>query len=153
MKKWLISTALASSIAGLAGPAVAAAPTPVDSDLPKFIQNACKGFKIEGEITGEEKVLAFPDGGFIVIAPNQEVTLTANGNTFTSVITGSFHVSTDAEGNTVFTGTGRNLLTRSNGLFLTIGNISFTFDEKGKLVEEFALDGPGQVIDVCAALS
>jgi hypothetical protein len=75
-----------------------------------------------------EGIITLPSGGLIVTAPKQTVTVRNDDTQETAdfVIT---------------------------GIFLASGNFSFTFDTKGNPILEFDLGGPGNVIDVCAALS
>jgi hypothetical protein len=67
-------------------------------------------------------------------------------------ITGSFHQSTDEEGNVVTVATGRNILGDPEaGFVLAIGNFSYVFDADNNLVQP--LQGEGQLIDICELLS
>jgi hypothetical protein len=77
----------------------------------------------------------------------------AVGFVVVAVITGVFFITTDEADNITFKARGRNLLGRSDGLFLTSGNVSFTFDKFGNVIVEFDTEGPGNIIDVCKVLS
>jgi hypothetical protein len=160
MKKWLTSAALAASIAALAAPAVAAPPSTAPSGPPttiRFDDVALSGcdFKVTADITGKTKEITLPSGGLIVTAPNQTATVTneKTGETAEFVITGVFFITTDKNDNITFKARGRNLLTRSDGIFLTSGNVSFSFDADGNVLTEFSKEGPGTIIDVCQVLS
>jgi hypothetical protein len=159
MKKWLTSAALAAGIAALAAPAVAAPPSTAPSGPPTTVNfsqplSGCD-FPVTATVTGKAKEITLPSGGLIVTAPNQTVTVRndATGATADFVITGVFFITTDEADNVTFKARGRNLLTRSNGIFLTTGNFSFTLLAEENVFVEFDLDSPGKVIDVCAALS
>jgi hypothetical protein len=155
MKRLLLSAALAAGIAAVSGPAIAAPPTDAGGEL---TLRDC-GFKVEVQLTGKSQFVETGAGEILSLSPGQKVTLTnpENDKTVSYVITGSFHISTDpATGNTIVTATGTNLLTRTladEGIYLTTGNFSFETTAKGKIVEEFEFDGPGQVVDVCAELA
>jgi predicted RecA/RadA family phage recombinase len=159
MKKWLTSAALAASIAALAAPAVAAPPSTAPSGPPTTVSfsQALSGcdFGVTATVTGKAKEITLPSGGLIVTAPNQRVTVTNDktGQSADFLITGVFFITTDAKDNITFKVRGRNLLTRSNGIFLTAGNFTFSFDKNGNVITEFDTEGSGNVIDVCAALS
>ena len=112
-------------------------------------------FAVTADITGKTKEITLPSGGLIVTAPNQTATVTnqETGETAEFVITGVFFITTDKNDNITFKARGRNLLTRSDGIFLTSGNFSFSFDAAGNVITEFSKEGPGTIIDVCQALS
>lgn len=159
MKKWLTSAALAASIAALAAPAVAAPPSTAPSGPPTEFTisqdlSGCE-FPVTATITGKTKTITLPSGGLIVTAPDQRATVTNvdTGKTAEFVITGVFFITTDEADNITFKARGRNLLTRSDGIFLTAGNVSFTFVAEDNVFVEFSKEGPGTIIDVCKALS
>lgn len=154
MKKWLSSAAVAASIVALAAPAVAAPSGPPTTFTMTQELSGCK-FPVTATITGKTKVITLPSGGSIVTAPNQTVTVTnkKTGKTADYVVTGVFFITTDDADNITFKARGRNLLTRSNGIFLTSGNVSFTFLAEENVFVEFSTEGPGTIIDVCEALS
>ena len=83
MKRWLISAAIVAGIIASAGPAAAAPPDPVDVT---FTNTDC-GFPVEIHVVGKTKTIDHGGGRFIVPAPGQKATLTANGKTFTQPIT------------------------------------------------------------------
>lgn len=160
MKKWVTSAALAASIAALAAPAVAAPPSTAPAGPPTtitFNDLALSGcdFAVTADVTGKTKEITLPSGGLIVTAPNQTATVTneETGKTAEFVITGVFFITTDEKDNITFKARGRNLLTRSDGIFLTSGNVSFSFDAAGNVLTEFSKEGPGSIIDVCQVLS
>ena len=65
---------------------------------------------------------------------------------------GAFHQTTLENGDVVSEVTGRNRLGDPEaGFVIAIGNFSYVFNEKGKLVQP--LTGEGQLIDVCGLLS
>jgi hypothetical protein len=154
MKKWLSSAALAASIAALAAPAVAApSGPPTDVNFSQELSGC--DFPVTAFVTGKSKTITLPSGGLIVTAPKQTATVRNDrtGETADFVVTGVFFITTDKADNVTFKVRGRNLLTRSNGIFLTSGNFSFSFDANGNVIAEFDLGGPGNIIDVCQALS
>lgn len=160
MKKWLTSAALAASIAALGAPAVAAPPPTAPSGPPTTITfddlplSGCD-FAVTADVTGKAKTITLPSGGLIVTAPSQTAIITNvdTGETAEFVITGIFFITTDEADNVTFKARGRNLLTRSDGIFLTSGNVSFSFDAAGNVVTEFSKEGPGTIINVCEVLS
>jgi hypothetical protein len=116
-------------------------------------------FPILYELSGKAKLITLPGGRFITTAPDQFATLTPilpNGDLDlahqqTLNITGSFHQSTDENGNVVTVATGRNLLGDPEaGFVLAIGNFSYVFDAKGNLIQP--LEGEGQLVDICTLL-
>jgi hypothetical protein len=162
MKRCLIFLAIVAGMTAMAGSAAAAPPDKFEGELPEAYTTACKTAglpTLESSISGRAKVIDTGVGTTISTSPGTKVTLTNpdNDKTVSYVITGALHISEDAAGNTVYKATGRNLLTRTItdvGLYVTTGNFSFVVAPDGvTIVEEFDLDGPGRVIDVCAALS
>ena len=122
-------------------------------DVAQFFPGHCS-FPIQLELSGKGKVISLPDGHRILTSPGLHVTVTNmdNGEQATFNITGTFHETTNPEnGEVTTTVTGRNLLFDPEaGVVLTIGEFTYVFDAKGKLIQAF--EGEGQVIDVCALL-
>ena len=116
-------------------------------------------FPLHFEVTGKTKTIELPNGGFILTAPGQYVTVTNvdTGEALTFNITGSqFGSAPDANGVVDYVITGRNLAFDPAGVFLNEGRFTFSLqlDENGtpiKIVEP--QEGKGQAIDVCALLS
>lgn len=111
-------------------------------------------FPIEFEMSGKGQTLALPGDRFIFTSPGLTATLTNldTGTQETFNITGAFHQSTLENGDVVTVSTGRSILGDPEaGFVVAIGNFSFVFDKKGKLVQP--LLGEGQLIDVCEALA
>ncbi|MBB5750300.1 hypothetical protein [Micrococcus sp. TA1] len=155
------SALMAAGLVTAAAPAVAAPngtpPEGFEGELGEPYTTACAGLDLEGSVSGKFKQIETPVGTTIQTSPGTKVTLTNpdNGKTVRYVITGSFHISKDADGNTVTEARGRNLLTREEypGLYLTIGNVFFVQDPDGEFLDEFSLEGPGRVINICEELS
>jgi hypothetical protein len=146
--------AIVPGVTALAAPA-AAAPDPFTVTFrtsPRF--GTCDGFNVLVQATGKARTIEAPDGGVVGVSAATVATAT-NLKTGTSVqysINGTFHTTTDANGNVTTTATGKNFLTDPDaGVVVTSGTFTFTFDKKGKLVE--GLSGTGQITDVCAALA
>ena len=169
MKKWLVPTAVLASIFAAAAPAAAAPsgpPAPVTPTEYTFhCGQASGGFDIEATVTGRVKNIVIPGERVISIAPNLNVTLTANGKTVSYVITGASHIqfvpnASDPD-SVEFKSTGRNLLSFADsdeggpdesGVVLTSGN--FNFAVTGDFLNELRrYSGPGKVVDVCEVLS
>ena len=116
-------------------------------------------FPLHFELTGKTKMIELPDGGFILTAPGQNVTVTnldTPENQATFNITGStFASAPDENGFVDYVITGRNLALDPAGLFLNKGRFTFTLDESDP--ENIRIvtpqEGEGQAIDVCALLS
>ena len=132
----------------------AGAPTPVDSE--EVQSDLCK-FDVRLHVTGKGKVLVVGKGQSITLftAPTLELTLTKIDEPekqLTVGITGAFHVTLDADGNSVYVITGRNLIHRPDaGLLLTQGIFRYALDADGNIVQP--LTGRGQTTDLCALLS
>lgn len=130
------------------------APTPVDSDV---VQSGLCNFDVRLQANGRNKILVVGKGKSITLftAPTLEVTLTNVHDPEQRVtvgITGAFHVTTDADGNSVYVITGRNLIHRPDaGLLLTQGVFTYTLDADGNIVQP--LSGRGQTTDLCPLLS
>jgi hypothetical protein len=116
-------------------------------------------FPLHFVVTGKTKTIELPNGGSILTAPGQNITVTNvdTGEEVTYNITGSqFGSAPDANGIVDYVITGRNLALDPAGVFLNIGRFTFSLmlDENGtpiKIVKP--QEGKGQAIDVCALLS
>lgn len=154
MKKMSILAALLLGLVTGIGPVAAAPPDPIGSFT--FVNRDC-GYRIEITVTGKSGVNDLPGGATIITAPGQEATLTniKTGESVTYVITGATHIDTSSPGLQVITSTGRNVLIvpegDREGLYLTLGTVTFVLDNKGRQVSAF--EGPGQVTDICALLA
>jgi hypothetical protein len=119
------------------------------------IEGICS-FPVQLELSGKSKVIELADGKSIIIAPGEFATFTNLDDPSKQEIlgiTGAFHQSVLANGDTEFIVTGRNLLLGfdPDALFVvTVGNFSFVFDENFNLVQP--VTGDGRVIDICALL-
>lgn len=157
------SALMAAGLIAAAAPATAAPngtpPEAFEGALGEPYTTACEsyGIELEGFVSGKAKTITTGAGTTILTSPKTKVTLTnpVNNKTVSYVVTGSSHISTDADGNTVTEVRGRNILTRQEdpGLYLVIGNASFVTDSEGNFPEEFSLDGPGRVVNICEELS
>jgi hypothetical protein len=113
-------------------------------------------FPVLVELSGKMKVIELAGGKSIIIAPRAFVTLTNLDDPSKQEIfgiTGAFHQSVLANGDTEFVVTGHNLLVGFDPdapFVLTVGNFNFVFDESFNLVQPIA--GDGLVIDICARL-
>ncbi|MGM0931056.1 MAG: hypothetical protein ACQEXN_15315 [Actinomycetota bacterium] len=160
MKRWRIPTVLIAGLVATAGPVAAAnAAPPSDVSDSGTLSDFCT-FPVEYTLTGKSKVITKPDGQRIITSPGQRITLSANGNTVSYVITGTRFerdVVANGETTTEVEVKGRNILINSiatserPGIFLVVGNFNFALDAAGDEVRVF--DGRGQVTDVCEALS
>jgi hypothetical protein len=156
MRIRLFTFALIAGFMAFAAPAVAAPPEPVTYSFTITTHSKfghCS-FPVLVEATGKSKAIESPTGEVVGVSTNTKVTVTNvdSGKTVTYSVNGTFHNSTDADGNVTTTATGSNLLTDANyGVVITNGTFTFTFDKKGKLVQ--GLSGTGNITDVCAALS
>ena len=116
-------------------------------------------FPLRFELTGKAKRIELPDGGFILTAPGQNVTVTnldTPENQATFNITGStFASAPDENGFVDYVITGRNLALDPAGLFLNKGRFTFTLDESdpNNIIIVEPQEGKGQAIDVCELLS
>jgi hypothetical protein len=112
-------------------------------------------FPIRISAQGKGKTIQLPSGNFISTSPGLDATvinLDDPTNQVTLNITGSFHVSTDPDGSTLFVVTGRNLLADPiAGIVLAIGDFSFAFDAAGGLIQPLTAQG-GTLVDVCALI-
>jgi hypothetical protein len=170
MKNWFtritmpITVAAAAALAGIGGPAVAAPPVPNPTDPfvledPNVFGHDCPGFAVTAQLTGKFKEILLSGDRKIQIAPATTITLSANGNTVSYVITGATHIQVLPNGTEEeVKSTGKNLLIVPNvpglhpeGLFLTTGNVNYARTTSGGEIRFFS--GPGQVVDVCAVLA
>jgi hypothetical protein len=116
--------------------------------------SAICGFPVEVHVSGKAKLIVLSRDRATALSPALEATVTnlATGATITLSITGAFHETTQANGDVVVLGTGRNLLTDPvAGFVLAVGRFSWTVDAQGNLVQP--LSGIGQLTNVCALLS
>lgn len=154
MKRMVILAALLLGLVLAGGPVAAAPPEPIGSFT--FINRDC-GYRIEAVVTGKSGVNELPGGATIITAPGQEVTLTniKTGESVSYVITGATHVDVVSPDRVEITSTGRNVLIvpegEREGLYLTLGTVTFVLDDRGRQVSAF--EGPGQVTDICALLA
>lgn len=162
MNRRLIPAVIVAGLVATAGPVAAAnAAPPTDVSGSGTLQNFCT-FDVAYTLTGSTKTITKPDGQRIITSPGQRVTLSANGNTVSYVITGTRFerdVVVDGETITEVRVEGRNILTNpigtteTPGLFLVVGNFDYALDANGAEVRGFDVNDPGQVTDVCEALS
>jgi hypothetical protein len=124
-------------------------------DLPAGAVFGECAFPVRFEQNGKGSTITLPGGRFIFTSPGLDATLTNLDDSAKSVtlnITGTFHQSTDPNGDTVTVVTGRNLLGDPDaGFVLAIGSFSFKFDAGGNLVQPLA--GHGQLTKVCPLIS
>ena len=167
MKNWLtriampVTVAATAALAGIAGPAAAAPPTPNPTDhfvIQDFFGTDCPGFEVTAQLTGKSKEISQGNGGVIAISPGMTITLSANGKTLTYLITGTTHTQTLADGSKEVVSVGKNLLIvpkvkgqHEEGLYYTTGNVNYALTPTGG--EGRLFSGPGQVVDVCALLA
>jgi hypothetical protein len=166
MKRWLIPTVLVAGLVATAGPVAAAngAPAAANGEPPTVIIDGSGtltgfcNFKVKFEVTGKTKVITTGNERTITTSPGQEITLSAKGESVTFVLTGVRFERTEG-GTTEVKVTGQNILinpiktSKNPGIFFTVGNFNFALDAGGNEERPFNEDGPGQVTDVCAALS
>lgn len=113
-------------------------------------------FPVLVELSGKAKTIELTGGKTIFTSPGLVATFTnLDDRTKQEVlgITGAFHQTVLANGDTELVVTGRNLLIGFDPdvLFaVTIGNFRFVLDEEFNLVEP--LTGKGSVIDVCGLI-
>ena len=148
-----VAATAAAALALCSAPAFAAPPEPIDQTIELDAGVVC-AFPVELVLTGKTKTIELPGGRIIVTAPDQYATVTnlANGSSVTLNITGTFHVTTAANGDVVTVATGRNaLLDPVAGFVLTEGDFTFAFDAAGNLIAP--LSGTGRVTDICAMVA
>jgi hypothetical protein len=169
MNRRMIPALLVTGFLAAAGPVAAATAAPSSSanGVPPSdvsgggtLTNFCD-FAVDYTVTGKAKAITKPNGDRIFTSPGQRITLSANGKTVSYVITGSrFERDVVVEGETIteVEVKGRNILineigvTQTSGIFLVVGNFDFSLNETGE-DRGFNPAGPGQVVDVCQALS
>lgn len=119
------------------------------------IEGICS-FPVLVELSGKMKAMELTGGRTIIIAPDEFVVLTNLDDPSKQevmAITGAFHETVFANGDTELVVTGRNLLVGldPDALFVvTMGDFSFVLDENFNVVQP--LTGKGRVIDICALL-
>jgi hypothetical protein len=111
-------------------------------------------FAVNWTVTGKSSVITLPGDRLIVTAPQQKVVVTnlaEPSNQVSLVVTSAFHISTDANGDTIFVANGRSLLGDpvANIMVLAVGTFSWKFDPSFALVD---LAGRGTMTDVCAMI-
>jgi len=150
MKRWLAPIAITAGLVAGAGPAVAAAPTPVDVTFTW----PCPGFDATLHATGKGGNINLPGDRVTLTGPGLRVTVTGpTGESVSYVITGATHIQNLHNGGQDVTATGRNvvLVPEANGhpagLFLTVGTVSWTLNPDGS--EKTLFSGQGKVTDVC----
>ena len=169
MNRRMIPAVLVAGLVAAAGPVAAANAAPPSSanGVPPIevsggatLTNFCK-FPVTYTVTGKAKAITKPNGERIFTSPGQRITLSANGKTVNYVITGSRFERDVVVGGVTTTEVevkGRNILineigkTMISGIFLVVGNFNFEFVD-GVESRSFNPKGPGQVTDVCEALS
>jgi hypothetical protein len=147
------------------GPAAAApalkrggAPTPVDATpiLDPILEQVC-GFPVQLVLGGKEKIVELPRARVLFVGAGYTGTVTnlVTGKSVTLPISGAFHMTALANGDTEYVVTGRNLLAFPEGegnLFVvTSGRFTFTVNEQGAAVR--TLQGEGRLTNVCELLS
>jgi hypothetical protein len=129
-------------------------PAPVDETPFIVPAGSFCPFDLQIALTGKAKNITLPNDRFIYTAPGQDVTLTNLSDPSKQVmlnITGSFHVTTMANGHQVWVSTGRSLLGDPvAGLVLAVGRFTWTSDAQGNNI--MPLSGTGQLADICAML-
>ena len=146
----LILAALGPPAAELSRGASLNGSPPVPANQTFTISGIC-AFDVQATVTGKTKTITLPGGRFIFTAPNFSATFTNLSDPTKSVtlnLTGSEHVSFDANGNQVFMLPGRNgVFDPSIGILLLVGNFTVVFDSNGNLIQ--APTGSGQITQVC----
>jgi hypothetical protein len=157
MNSWVGTITLAVGLAAGTGAAFAAKPEPLPPDF-SFTAPCPGDLTLTVEATGSMKVIGLPGERQIVSSPNLRVTVTApNGNAVSYVVTGASHIEFLPNNITRTTATGRNLVFVPSspgpaGIFLTVGDVSFTNNTTtGAEIERFS--GTGRVVDVCQLLN
>jgi len=120
------------------------------------ISGICE-FPVLVELNGKAKTIELNGGRTIFTSPGLTATLTNLNEPAietTVVITGAFHQTVRANGDTELVVTGRNLLIGFDAdaaFVITVGRFGFVYDAEFNLVEPLAGNGP--VIEVCELLS
>ena len=161
MKKRFICVLVLSAL-GLAfgQPAIADPNPPIDADFSLDAPADIGGpgqcafpFNLSS-LNGKAKTIVLPDGRFIFTSPGLDVKVTNLNEPSKQVtlnVTGAFHVTTNAQGDTFYDVTGRNFLTDPfAGVVLAIGRFSFAFNAAGELIQPLA--GKGTLTDVCGLI-
>ena len=108
-------------------------------------------YDITAVLDGKSKTIE-KKGFTILTSPGLKITLSANGKTETFVATGSFKVTTLANGNVLTEFRGNNLVSDPMVGFLAIsGHFTFLTDSAGNILQN--LQGNGRTTDICAALA
>jgi len=146
----LILAALGPPVAELSRGASLNGSPPVPANQTFTISGIC-AFDVQVTVTGNTKTITLPGGRFIFTAPNFYATFTNLSDPTKSVtlnLTGSEHLSFDANGNQIFMLTGRNgFFDPSVGILLLVGDFTAVFDSNGNIIQEPT--GNGQVTQVC----
>ena len=100
-------------------------------------------------------MIKHPGGGIIVTGPVNFATFTNLSDPTKNVtlnMTGVFHISSDQNGNTIVTVTGRGVAADpSFGLLLLIGEFTLVFDPQGNIIS--GPTGNGQIINICQLIN
>lgn len=169
MKSWPhriampITVAAAAALAGVAGPAVAAPPTPNPTvsfylDDPEVFGHDCPDFRVLAQLTGKSKEIGLSRDRVIAISPGTKITLTGpTGKSVTYNITGTSHVQNLTGGGKEIRATGNNLLLvpkvsegpaqHGEEIFFTTGNVNYALTSNGGEARLFS--GPGRAVAVC----
>jgi hypothetical protein len=140
----------------LAGMAYAGGSPPVDASFTFDIPGGAGcDFPVNWTLTGKTSVITLPGDRLVITAPQQKVVVTnldQPSNSVTFVVTSAFHVSTDANGDQIFTATGRSLLADpvANIMVFATGTFSWRFDPVNFALLD--LSGSGTMVDVCAMI-
>jgi hypothetical protein len=124
-------------------------------DLTLEAGQACT-FAVRLSGQGKTKTIAIAGGRSIITSPGLKVTVTnladpTSTKEVTLNVTGSSHVTTDANGVSTYVVTGRNLnLDPNAGFVLSSGRFTFAVDRSGNLVQP--LSGNGQLTNVCSLI-
>jgi hypothetical protein len=112
-------------------------------------------FDLQVTLTGRGGVISLPSGGLIMTGPGLYGTFTNLSDPTKSVtlnITGTFHISFDENGNTIYMATGRNGFSDpSVGGLLLIGDFTFVYDSNGNLIS--GPTGTGTITDICGLIN
>jgi len=141
----------------LAGMAYAGGSAPVDAGFTFDIPGGAGcDFPVNWTVTGKASLITLPGDRLIVTAPQQKAVVTnldEPSKSVTLVVTSAFHVSTDANGDQIFTATGRSLLADpvANIMVLATGSFSWRFDPVNFALLD--LSGTGKTVDVCAMIN
>jgi hypothetical protein len=108
-------------------------------------------YDIQAVLTGKGNVIA-KDDFTVITSPGLKITLSANGRSAHLTATGSFKVTSLADGNTLTEYRGNNLVSDPAVGFLALsGHFAYVSGPNGEIVEN--LDGTGKRTDLCALLS